>query len=103
VGISGETKGLDISAALTEDGKALTIAVVNYTQEDKELVMDLEGAELSGAGSLYVICNSDPLAYNEPGKEPNVKIVTEPLTGIPEVLEVPALSINIYKLKTKNQ
>ncbi len=100
---SGETAGLDVSAALTQDGKALTVAVVNYTQEDKELVMDLKGAQLSGGGMLYVICNTDPLAYNEPGKEPNVKISTKPLTGIPEVLKVPALSINLYKLETKNQ
>ncbi len=103
VGVSGETKGLDISAALTEDEKALTVAVVNYTQEDMELFMDLEGAELSGSGTLSVICNSDPLAYNEPGKEPNLTIVTEVLMSVPEVLKVPALSINIYRLETKNQ
>jgi alpha-N-arabinofuranosidase len=95
---SGKTKGLDISAALAEDEKALTVSVVNYTQEDMELVMDLQGAELNGSGTLYVISNSDPLVYNEPGKEPDVKIVTEVLTSVPEVLKVPALSINIYKL-----
>jgi alpha-N-arabinofuranosidase len=100
---NGETKELDISAALTEDEKALTVAVVNYTEEDKELVMDLQGAELNGGGTLYVISNSDPMAYNEPGKEPNVKIVTKPLTGVPEVLKVPALSINIYKLDIENE
>jgi alpha-N-arabinofuranosidase len=100
---SGETAGLDVSAALTQDGKALTVAVVNYTQEDKELVMDLKGTQLSGGGMLYVISNSDPLAYNEPGKEPDVKIVEEPLTGVSKVLKAPALSINIYKLETKDQ
>jgi alpha-N-arabinofuranosidase len=103
VGVSGETKGLDISAAWTQDGKALTVAVVNYTQEDKELTIDLKGAELSGNGTLYVISNSDPLAYNEPGKEPNVKIVEEPLTGVSKVLKAPALSINLYRLETENQ
>jgi alpha-N-arabinofuranosidase len=103
VGVSGETKGLDISAALTEDEKALTVGVVNYTKEDKELVINLQGAKLNGSGTLYVISNSDPMAYNEPGKEPDVKIVTEALTSVPEVLKVPALSINIYKLNIENQ
>jgi alpha-N-arabinofuranosidase len=103
IGVSGETPGLDISAALTEDEKALTIAVVNYTEEDKELVINLEGAKLNGNGTLYIIHNSDPLAYNEPGKEPDVKIVTEALMSVPEVLKVPALSINIYKLNIENR
>jgi alpha-N-arabinofuranosidase len=103
VSVSGETEGLDVSAALTQDGKALTVAVVNYTQEDKELVINLAGAELNGSGTLYVISNSNPMAYNEPGKEPNVKIVAEPLTNVPEVLKVPELSINLYKLETENQ
>lgn len=98
---SGQTKGLDISAALTEDEKALTIGVVNYTEQDKELIINSEGAKLNGNGTLYVIHSSDPMAYNEPGKEPEVKIVTEVLMSVPEVLKVPALSINIYKLDIK--
>jgi len=102
VSVSGKTSGLDISAAWTQDGKALTVAVVNYTQENKELVMDLKGAELNGDGTLYMICNSDPLAYNEPGKEANVKIVTKELTGIQKSLKIPALSVNLYKLETKD-
>ena len=64
---------------------------------------NLEGVKLSGDGTLYVIHNSDPMAYNEPGKEPDVKIVTEALTNVPEVLKVPALSINVYKFDIENQ
>ncbi len=100
VTITGDTVGLDIAAAWTQDRKALTIGIVNPTELKQELAMDLTGAQLTGTGKLWLIAHSDPMAYNEPGKEPNVVIKEKQVTGVSNSLSVPPLSISLYKLTT---
>jgi DUF1680 family protein/alpha-L-arabinofuranosidase len=101
VTITGEAYPLDVSAAWTSDRKALTIAVVNPTENELELPMELKGVKLSGKGRLWQIAHSDPMAYNEPGKEPNVTIKEKIGSKISRRLSVPPLSINLYKLGIK--
>jgi len=98
VTVTGDTAPIDVSAALTEDHKVLTIGVVNPTEQEHELAMDLKGAQLTGTGTLGLIAHSDPMAYNEPGKEPNVVIVEKPVSGVSNTLSIPPLSISLYKL-----
>jgi alpha-N-arabinofuranosidase len=98
VAVTGDTAPIDVSAALTEDHKALTIGVVNPTEQECELAIDLKGAQLTGTGTLGLIANSDPMAYNEPGKEPNVVIIEKPVSGVSNMLTVPPLSVNVYRL-----
>jgi alpha-N-arabinofuranosidase len=98
VNVTTDASSLDISAAWTDDHKTLTIGVVNPTAQDCEITMDLKGAQLTGSGELGLIANSDPMAYNEPGKEPNVVIVEKPVSDISNVLAVPPLSISLYRL-----
>jgi alpha-N-arabinofuranosidase len=98
VAVTGDTAPIDVSAALTTDHKALTIGVVNPTEQECELAIDLNGTQLTGTGTLGLIANSDPMAYNEPGEEPNVLIVEKPVSGISNTLTVPPLSVNVYRL-----
>jgi alpha-N-arabinofuranosidase len=98
VTVAGDTSPVDVAAAWTEDRKTLTVAIVNPTENVQELTMDLKGAQLTGNGQLELIENSDPMAYNEPGKEPRVVIVEKPITGISNTLTVPPLSVSLYKL-----
>ena len=102
VAITGDVQPLDVAAAWTNEHDALTIGIVNPTKQQHELAMDLKGAQLTGAGKLLLIAHSDPMAYNEPGEEPKVAIKEEPVTGISDKLNVPPLSISLYKLRTKN-
>ena len=102
VTVTGDVQPLDVSAAWTEKRDALTIGIVNPTEQQHELTMDLKDAQLSGSGKLWLIANSDPMAYNEPGKDPNVVIEEKPVTGISDKLNVAPLSISLYKLTTKN-
>ena len=102
VAVTGDTEPLDVVAALTEERGALTVAVVNPTKNQQELTLDLKGGQLAGDGELWLITHSDPLAYNEPGKEPAVVIEEKPVTGITDKLNVPPLSINLYRLNTMN-
>jgi alpha-N-arabinofuranosidase len=102
VTVAGDVQPLDVSAAWTDQRDALTVGIVNPTEERHELALDLKGVQLSGSGRLWLIANSDPMAYNEPGKEPMVAIKEQPVTGISGKLNVAPLSISIYKLITKN-
>ncbi|MFB0552456.1 MAG: alpha-L-arabinofuranosidase C-terminal domain-containing protein [Phycisphaerae bacterium] len=101
VAVTGDAYPLDVAAAWTSDRKALTVAIVNPTEQKHELPMDLEGARLSGRGRLWLIANEDPKAYNEPGKEPRVKIVEKTIDNISSKLDAPALSISLYLLPVK--
>jgi alpha-N-arabinofuranosidase len=102
VAITGDVQPLDVSAAWADGRNALTIGIVNPTKEQHELELDLKGAQLTGSGKLWLIANSDPMAYNNPGEEPKVAIEEKPVTGISNKLNVPPLSISLYRLTTKN-
>jgi alpha-N-arabinofuranosidase len=102
VTVTGDVQPLDVSAAWTDEHNALTIGIVNPTKEQQELDLDLKGAQLTGSGKLWLIANSDPMAYNNPGEEPKVAIEEKTVTGISDKLNVPPLSISLYRLATKN-
>jgi hypothetical protein len=101
VTVTGETYPLDVSAAWTSDRKALTVAIVNPTEQEHELPIDLEGTRLNGRGRLWLIAHKDPMAYNEPGEEPRVRIVEKAIDNVSSTLKVPALSISLYELPVK--
>jgi alpha-N-arabinofuranosidase len=98
VAVEGVPKPLDAAAAWTESRDALTISVVNPTDAARTIPCRINGAELRGDGTLWVITGSDAMAYNEPGKAPGVTIQETPVTGIKDTLEVPRLSICLFKL-----
>jgi alpha-N-arabinofuranosidase len=102
VEVTNGNSALDIAAAWTKDRKALTIGVVNTTDKQQQITMDLKGVNLTGSGTVWVIANSDPMAYNEPGKEPKVVIKENKVTGISNQLTVPGYSINLYRLEVRN-
>jgi alpha-N-arabinofuranosidase len=96
--VSGSVGQMDVSAAWTGDHKALTIGIVNPTRKERELAIDLKGAKLAGSGRQWLITGTDPLAYNEPGKEPQVVIDEKTVEELSDKLAVPALSVSIFEL-----
>ncbi|MHC4624723.1 MAG: alpha-L-arabinofuranosidase C-terminal domain-containing protein [Planctomycetota bacterium] len=101
VGVTGEVEPLDVAAAWTANRKALTIGIVNPTAHRYNIAMDLKGAELTGAGTVWAIAGSDPMAYNEPGKAPKVVIEERLLSGAVNELEAAPFSISLYKLPAR--
>ncbi|UCD76060.1 MAG: hypothetical protein JSV91_03880, partial [Phycisphaerales bacterium] len=89
--------GLDVAAAFTEDRTALTIAVVNPTAEDREIEVNLSGVKIAREGARWVISHADPTAYNEPGAEPQVKIVQQRVADFAGRLEAPGYGIALYR------
>jgi len=103
VAISGVDLPLDVAAALSGDGKTLTIGIVNPTERKLDLPLRVKGAMLTtGGGRRWQISHPDPMAHNEPGKQPRVVIEEKALTGISDKMSVLPFSINIYKLQIKN-
>ena len=88
---------LDLVAALKNDRKAITIAVVNPTDKQRDLPLVFKGIKVADKGKLWVITGTDPLAHNEPGKEPMVTIEGKTAEGLSNKLKAPALSISIYE------
>jgi len=89
---------LDAMAALTQDGKTLTVGTVNPTKHPLELPLDLQGVKITGQGRCFEIAGSDPMAYNEPGKPPKVCIAEKPVSGLSGKLPVAAYSVTLYVL-----
>ncbi len=101
VEVAGNVDSMDVAAAWTSDRKALTIGVVNPTAKEHELVIDLKGVKITGIGRQWIITGTDPLACNEPGKEPQVVIEEKTIEGLSDKLTVPGLSVSIFELAAK--
>ena len=100
--VTCDANSLDVAAAWTEDRKALTIGIVNPTEQEQEITLDLKGAQLKGSGKFGLIANSDPMAYNDPDEGAKVVIEENAISGVSNKLNVPSLSISLYRLDTKN-
>jgi alpha-N-arabinofuranosidase len=96
--LDGDATPLDVAAAWREDRKAVTVGVVNATRTPYELSLKALNVSLRGTGRLWMISGPDPLAYNEPGKEPQVRIEETALTDVSPRLKAPALSGCLYEL-----
>jgi alpha-N-arabinofuranosidase len=101
VEVTGQTEPLDVLAAWTKNRKALTIGIVNPTKTAYDLVLDLKAAAIEGTGQRFQIAGPDPMAYNQPGKKPNVVIEKTELAGITNKLTVAPLSVSIFRLPVR--
>lgn len=102
VKIESSNPNLDISAALTEDKSALTIAVVNMDSISQNLKIDLGTIQAAKTGQAWLIRNNDPEAFNTPGEQPQVTIEEQPLDFSKQVLEVPGYAVKMIKVGLKN-
>jgi len=101
VKVLGAPAPLDVAAAWREGRKVLTVAVVNPTEESQVLPMTFKGIKPPAAARLHLITGPDEGAYNEPGKDPVVKIVTTEGAPFGPKLTLPPLSISLYEIELK--
>lgn len=99
--ITGAPEPLDAAAAWTEDRSAVTVAVVNPTDESHRLPVLWEGVQLKRGADCWTITGTGPMAYNEPGREPAVTIVEDRFTGNPGRLECPPLSVRLFRFSVR--
>ncbi len=101
VEVGGAPEPLDVSAAWTSDCTALTVAVVNPTRDAIRFPINIEGAQLTGRGTRWVITGPDEMAYNEPGGRTDVEIVESEVKRLRAYLKVPPMSVTLYRLNTR--
>jgi len=98
VGLSGVPKPLDAVAAVSADGRALTLAVVNPTHEARVLRLGLAGGALAGTGTRWVLTGKDRWAHNRPGSPRGVDVRSEPISPASGSVEVGPLSVTLLSL-----
>jgi alpha-N-arabinofuranosidase len=91
--VAGAPAALDVAAALSEDGRTLTVAVVNPTDQGRRMKLDVAGRSVAGQGRQWVITGAGRWAHNRPGVPRQVDIRTADVGGNAGTLEVPALSV----------
>jgi alpha-N-arabinofuranosidase len=95
----GNISPLDVFAALTSDRKKVTVGVVNPTDKECEILIELKDKIVADKGKQWLMSGTDPLLYNEPGKDPKVFISEKTVLGLSKALTVPGYSVSIFELE----
>lgn len=96
--IAGGDGPVDVMAALSNDGKTLTIGAVNPTAKSCDLELDLTGINVLGTATRNLLTGPAPESHNEPGKPRVVGIQSKDGIDASTALEVPALSCTIFEI-----
>ncbi len=96
VRVTGDFRPLDVSAALSSDRTALTVAVVNPTDKVQSFTLKLTGANLTGRGQKWTLTGPNKWSYNAPGKPRQVDIVQSPAAATAARQDVVPLSVTLY-------
>jgi alpha-N-arabinofuranosidase len=91
----------DVAAAITKDGKWITLSVVNPTTTAIEVSPALTGAIFAGNGTRYHLGGKDEFAHNVPGQPRAVDIVKTDGINPAAPLAVPAMSATLFVLPLK--
>ncbi len=98
VSVQGDFGSVDVSAALTRNKDALTIAVINPGDSEVRVRPDLAAFRIVGDASRWHFGGPDALAHNLPGKERAVDMVHTGGLSVADGLVVPGLSAAIFML-----
>ena len=90
----------DVSVALTEDRRTLTVGVMNPTDKELPLKLALNGASLAANGTRWHLSGASPTVYNTPG-QPRVVDIVETKNVPSGSLTVPALSVTLFSIPLK--
>lgn len=88
----------DVAAALTEDGSALTVSIVNPTSSALRVDLDFGTARPAGAATRWHITGPDAQAHNTPGQPRVVDITKTENVDVGSPVDVPALSCALFRI-----
>ena len=92
-----DTYPLDVSAALSDDRKTLTFAVLNPSDSGQNLKLAIKGAKLANQrGHLWRMAPATLIATNTVGQKPLVEVQEQILASVPDAMPVPPFSVTIY-------
>ncbi len=92
------TYPVDVTAALSSDGKALTIAVINPTESSQNVALNVKGAALRGRGRLWRMTGPSLTASTGLNRQ-EVRVVESQINESPKTLELAPFSISVYELE----
>ncbi|HMP82692.1 MAG TPA: alpha-N-arabinofuranosidase, partial [Verrucomicrobiota bacterium] len=95
--VAQEFGPVDVAAALTADGKALTLGVMNPGDTELEFKPAISGATMSGAATRWHITAPNPESHNTPG-QPRVVDIRRADGLSASSLRVPPLSAAVFVL-----
>ncbi len=91
-----DTYPVDLSAALSEDRKTLTIAVLNPSDSEQSIKIAINGTKLASTGKLWRMAPDSIDATVQVDKKPEVQVEEQTLRVLPETVTVRPFSVNIY-------
>jgi alpha-N-arabinofuranosidase len=91
-----DTYPLDVSSALSEDRKTLTIAVLNPSDSEQSIQLAVNGTKLASAGKQWRMAPDSIDATVQVDKKPEVQIEEQTLGPLPATVTVRPFSVNIY-------
>ncbi len=91
-----DTYPLDVSAALSEDRKTLTVAVLNPSDSEHRVKLLIKNAKLAGQGQLWRMAPASVDAAITVGQKPGVEVQQQEAVSVPDDTAVPPFSVNIY-------
>jgi alpha-N-arabinofuranosidase len=95
------TYPLDVMAAVSQDGRRLTVTVVNPSESAQQLTLQLlnrgAAAAFPNAGRKWTIAGADINARNVPGQEQQIKLVESQVADLTAAHAVPPVSISLYE------
>jgi alpha-N-arabinofuranosidase len=91
-----DTYPLDVSAALSDDRRTLTFAVLNPSDSEQQLQLAISGVKLASQGHRWRMAPSSVDATITVGQKPGVEVQEQELTSMPNASAVPPFSVNIY-------
>ena len=90
------TYPLDVSAALSEDRKTLAIAVLNPSDAEQSIHLDIHGAALASTGKLWRMAPNSIDATVKAGSPAEVQVEEQSLGALPAKITLRPFSVNIY-------
>jgi alpha-N-arabinofuranosidase len=90
--------GIDVAAAKTADGKAITIGAVNPYDSAQAVRLNVDGARLARTATVWRIAGSDPKAINTASDKENVRIREEKDVPLGAEITLPAYSVSLYRV-----
>ena len=91
------SRPIDGMAAWSADRKKLTLSVVNPKTEPSSIPLVVKGARLKGTGTRWQIAGNDPMAYNNPGDPPKVRIEESKVDRLAGKVTVAPCSVTLFE------
>jgi len=94
-------QSVDAMAALTDDGKIITVGLVNPSDKETAIKIDAKEANFEQPFVKYEISDNDPMSYNDPAHPQKINIVQTEETRKDGILTLKPYSVTVVKIGVK--